>query len=247
VTVAKTSESWRSERLEGEARLVRWGHWGEPLLLFPTAGGDAEEVERFGLVAAAARLVEAGRVKIYSVDSVAGRAWLDPRVPRQHCCWLQNRYDAFVHEEVVPAIRADCGGARIEILAAGASIGAFNAVAATCRHPDAFRLAIAMSGTYDLERFLGGYFDEDFYFSSPVHYLPDLPDGAQLDWLRLRFVLLAHVQGRWEDPAETWRMAQALGTRGIPNRVDAWGPEYDHDWPAWRAMLPVYLEEFLRS
>ena len=30
---------------------------------------------------------------------------------------------------------------------------------------------------------------------------------------------------------------------GIPNRVDNWGPDWDHDWPTWRAMLPQYLDE----
>ena len=29
----------------------------------------------------------------------------------------------------------------------------------------------------------------------------------------------------------------------IPNRVDQWGEEWDHDWPTWRAMLPLYLDE----
>jgi esterase/lipase superfamily enzyme len=26
--------------------------------------------------------------------------------------------------------------------------------------------------------------------------------------------------------------------------VDDWGPGVDHDWPAWRVMLPKYLGEF---
>jgi len=25
--------------------------------------------------------------------------------------------------------------------------------------------------------------------------------------------------------------------------VDNWGPEWAHDWPTWRAMLPQYLAE----
>ena len=33
-------------------------------------------------------------------------------------------------------------------------------------------------------------------------------------------------------------MANVLGKQGIPNRVDSWGPEWHHDWPTWRAMLP---------
>jgi S-formylglutathione hydrolase FrmB len=38
-------------------------------------------------------------------------------------------------------------------------------------------------------------------------------------------------------------MAAALGARGIPNRVDNWGPEWDHEWTTWRVMLPQYLDE----
>jgi esterase/lipase superfamily enzyme len=29
----------------------------------------------------------------------------------------------------------------------------------------------------------------------------------------------------------------------VPNRVDLWGPDHDHDWPTWREMLPKYLAE----
>ena len=43
----KEKVSWYSHRLETEMPLVRYGHYGIPLLLFPTAGGDAEELERF--------------------------------------------------------------------------------------------------------------------------------------------------------------------------------------------------------
>ncbi len=48
---------------------------------------------------------------------------------------------------------------------ASASIGAFNAVALVCRYPDLFCTAVCMSGTYDLERCLGGFTD-DLYFAS---------------------------------------------------------------------------------
>ena len=69
-------------------------------------------------------------------------------------------------------------------MAAGASIGAFNAVASICRHPDVFKLAVAMSGTFDLSKYLDGKINQDFYFSSPLHYLPGLEDGPQLQQLR---------------------------------------------------------------
>jgi esterase/lipase superfamily enzyme len=146
---------------------------------------------------------------------------------------------------VVPAIRTDCADSEIEIVTAGASIGAFNAVASICRHPDLFKLAIAMSGSYDFERLLAIPVNEDFYFAAPLLFLPNLGDGPQLNALRQRFVLLATGQGNYEYPADSWRMADVLGAKGVPNRVDAWGPEWHHDWPTWRQMLPQYLDEFI--
>ncbi|MBS0395163.1 MAG: hypothetical protein JSR54_11085 [Proteobacteria bacterium] len=225
------------------ARVVRWGHFGTPVLLFPTAGGDYEEVERFHLVGAVGALIDAGRIKVYSIDSVAGRTWLEGGHSPEYCSRVQNLYDAFVYHEVVPLIRSDCRTPDLEVIAAGASIGAFNAAASVCRHPDAFRLAISMSGTFDLSKYLGGRMNLDFYYSSPLHYLPGLGEGEQLARLRGRLVLLPTGEGRWEDVGESWRLAHVLGARGVPNRVDLWGRDRDHDWNTWRAMLPKYLEE----
>jgi len=238
----KTAERWHSPRLHEPVTLVRWGHFGRPVLLFPTAGGDAEEAERFLMIDALRPLLHAGRIKVYCVDSVAGRAWVERRGDPRHCTWKQTQFDACVYHEVLPAIRHDCRSDDIEVIAAGASIGAFNAVASICRHPDAFSAAVAMSGSYDLESWLGGYWDEDFYFSSPMHFVPNL-SGGMLDVLRRRFLLLACGRGRWEDPGESWRLSNVLGDKEIPNRVDMWGHEWDHDWPTWRRMLPQYLDE----
>jgi esterase/lipase superfamily enzyme len=239
----KDVTTWYSERLDRDMTVARWGHYGTPLLLFPTAGGDAQEVERNGLIGALWEPIEAGRLKVYSCDSAAGQTWLSGQHSWDYCCAFQNRFDSFIYEELVPAIHTDCGTPGLEIMLAGASIGAFNAVASLCRHPDIFTSAIAMSGTYDLERLLGFQATQEFYFSSPLLYLPNLDGGQQLDTLRRRFVVLAFGQGDAEDPEESRRMGQALGAKGIPNRVDAWGPEYPHDWPTWRDMLPRYLEE----
>lgn len=239
------SSRWYSDRIRSWLTLSRWGHYGTPVLLFPTAGGDAHECERFQMIEALSPLLAAGRVKVYSVDSIAGAAWISGQHHPLHCAWLQNRFDEAILHEVVAAIRDDCRTPDIEIVTAGASIGAFHAVASICRHPEVFRAAIGMSGTYDLSRWLYGHWSDDFYYSSPVHYLPGLGAGDQLHRLRSRFILLPTGQGRWEDPGETWKIAHVLGSRGVPNRVDLWGGEWDHDWPTWRAMLPHYLHELV--
>lgn len=243
--MSKERTRWHSSRLGGDVQVVRWGVVGTPVLVFSTAGGDAEEIERFLLVDALSPLLAARRLKVYSVDSAAGRVWLTEDRSVAGGARAQERFDAFLVHELVPAIRKDCKSESIEVVAAGASIGAYNALAAICRHPELFSHAICMSGTYDLSRFLDGPVTDDLLRISPLHFLPKMGEGETLEKLRKRFVLLAHGQGRWEDPSQSWRAAEALGARGVPNRVDAWGGEWDHDWPTWRAMLPRYLEELV--
>ena len=245
----KTIGRWRSDRVQREVTLVRWGTYGQPVLLFPTAGGDCEEIERFLMIDALKELLDAGRIKIYSCDSVAGKALLTREGDARHQMWLQNQFHQYVRHEVVPAVRADCKTGDLELWAAGASIGAFHAAAVVCRFPDVFSRAICMSGTYDIRRFYEaspGDFTHDFWVSSPVHFVPSL-EGRHLEVLRSRFLLIPSGEGRAEDIGESWRLARTLGDKGIPNRVDSWGPEWPHDWQTWRKMLPQYLDEWTRS
>ena len=205
----KTGSRWYSPRLEQEISLVRWGHWGQPVLIFPTAGGDGEEIERMHMIGALGDLINQGRIKVYSCDSVAGQTLTRrDRTPAEFAR-EQDRFDRFIAQELVPWIRKDCESPDIEIITAGASIGAFNALALVCRYPDLFRAAVCMSGTYDVQRFIGGFTD-DLYFASPVHFLPDL-GGPVLDALRQRFVVLASGSGKWEDVGEAWRVAVDTG------------------------------------
>lgn len=238
----KVTDRWYSPRLQQHITVARWGHYGTPVLVFPTAGGDAEEVERNHLVAACGDLIESGRIKLYSCDSVAGQAMVSRQGSPAHRMWLFNQFHECIASEVVPAIHADLGGQQPPIVTSGASIGAFNALAVLCRYPHAFGAAIGMSGTYRVERFFEGELNHDLYVSSPVHFLPGL-EGPQLETLRSRFVVLTTGQGAWENAGESWHAASVLGRKGVPNRVDAWGTDWAHDWPTWHAMLPHYLEE----
>src|SRR5262249_6504430 len=162
--------------------------------------------------------------------------------PAEHRMWLLNQFHSCVRWEVVPAIHTDLGGQAVDVIAAGASIGAFNALAVLCRYPDVFCAAIGMSGSYRIERFYDEAWSQDLYFSAPLQFLPGL-DGPQLDRLRARFAVLASGEGDWEDIGESWRMAAVLGDKSVPNRVDNWGPRWAHDWPTWHRMLPQYLRE----
>lgn len=220
----------------------RWGEVGTPVLIFPPDGTDASELERSGMVQALSLFMADNRAKVYAVDSIVGQAWRDSEDPL-HAAWIQNQFGIAVRTEIVPRIWQDCRSDGIEIVAAGAALGALEAVGAVCRYPDVFRSAIGMSGTYDLSGRFGTSWSEDFYYSSPIHFLPGL-EGDLLDLLKHRFLILATGTALSENPGESWWMADVLGSKAIPNRVDNW-PGYGRDWDTWRAMLPGYLHEVL--
>ncbi|MFN8547450.1 MAG: alpha/beta hydrolase-fold protein [Candidatus Eisenbacteria bacterium] len=242
----KKSSTWFSERVNREVTTVRWGFYGKPVLIFPTAGGDAEEIERFHVLSVLEDLINDGKIKVYSCDSVAGKVLLTREGSHTHQCRMIRLFQEFVYHEVVPAIRMDCQSPDVELIVSGASIGAFNSLAMISRYPDAFSHALCLSGTYDIERFLEARGTQDFYSASPVHWMPDAPDDASLARLKERFVLFVSGEGRAEDIGESWRAAQILGSRGVPNRVISWGTEWPHDWPTWRKMWPQYLEELTK-
>jgi len=234
---------WYSSRLQCDTTLARWGYSGQPVLVFPTAGGDAEEIERFLMIKVLEPLLAAGRIKIYSCDSVAGRVFFDKNHSPEHRMYVTHQFHQYVKHEVVPAIRTDCKTEGIPIWAAGASIGAFHAVAVTCRFPDIFHRALGMSGTYDILRLIDYPQPTDyFHVSSPLHFVPAL-SGPHLDVLRTRHIHLASGEGKWENIGESFRMGKVLGDKGIPNWVESWG-NVDHDWVTWRANFPRYLDQW---
>jgi esterase/lipase superfamily enzyme len=242
MTMGDVTERWFSDRLKQDITVKRWGSFGTPVLVFPSAGGDAGEIERHGLVDACGPLLADGRVKLYSVDSLAGQAMVQKTGPVEYRLRLLNQFQECVRWEVIPAIHADLGGQAIDVITTGASIGAFNAVAMLCRYPDVFGAAIGMSGTFRIERFYDEAWNQDLYFSAPLQFVPGL-DGSHLDRLRQRRVILASGEGDYENVGESWRMAEVLGAKGVPNRVDNWGPDWPHQWHTWRQMLPQYLGE----
>ena len=59
---------WYSHRLGMEMGVVVYGHYGMPLVGFPTSAGDEWELENQGLIGALSPLIDAGRVKFFTCD-----------------------------------------------------------------------------------------------------------------------------------------------------------------------------------
>lgn len=240
----RRTTSWHSHRLGMDMPLVSYGHAGYPLLMFPTAAADYLEYERFYLVDSIKSYIEAGKIRAYSINSVNRYSLLNDKASPQWKAELLSRYDGYITKEVLPLIRNECGQ-DARPLTTGASLGAFLAANCYFRHPDLFRGVIAMSGSYDIRSYLSGYTDDNVYFNNPMQYLASLNDDYHLPILRgADSIVILSGQGAYEAPERSRQLSALLNSKGIPNVLDLWGHDVDHDWPWWRKMLPYYLGRF---
>ena len=236
-------EGWHSPSLGKDMPIVSYGSWGHPVLLYPTAAADFLENERFGLIGAATPAIEAGRVRVFSIDSINNQSWMDQGLPVAEQARRQALYSRYIEDEVVPYIRSACQTADLRIATAGASFGAFHAANALFRRPDLFDGVIAMSGFYDLgPDYLHGYSDDNAFFNNPAWYLPGL-GGDNLHKLQTACkILILTGQGAYEAPDASRFLSQVLHSKGIPHFLDLWGHDVAHDWPWWLKMLPYAID-----
>jgi esterase/lipase superfamily enzyme len=238
-------DGWRSPSLDRHMEIVTYGWYGYPLLLFPTAAADYLEYERFLVIDSLAPFIEAGRLKVFSINSINSEGWMNRQVHPRERAIRQVQYNKYVADEVAPYIWHSCNG-KIGIIAAGASLGAYHCANQLFHRPDLFDGMLAMSGNYTITQFADGYYDENVYFNDPLAYLPKLDDDYYLPLLRAKSKIhILSGQGSYEDPEGSRRLARILTDKGIPHTLDLWGFDMPHDWPTWRAMLRYYVDEKL--
>jgi esterase/lipase superfamily enzyme len=237
----KNLSSWHSPVLNKDMPIAVYGNYGFALLMIPTAAADYLEYERFQLMDAIAPFVDAGRVKVYSINSINNESWLNDGMDPRHKSIRHQQYNDYVFNEVIPFIR-NSSSWETPIITCGASFGALHSANLFFKRPDLLQGCLAMSGVYDLTEYTKGYFDEDVYFNSPCHYLPNLSDHAILEQIRMSsHIHLLTGSGDHEDPDASRRLAGILYGKGIWYELDIWGQDMRHDWPTWRSMLPHYL------
>jgi esterase/lipase superfamily enzyme len=235
-----------SPAIGASGSVAAYGHYGRPVLAFPSEGGKAYNWQDNGMVDALGGLLDAGRIKLYCVDSFDAMSWSNQSVPLEERAREHQRYESWILDDVVPFIQYDTGG---EIITTGCSLGAFHAANFALKRADLFPLAICMSGNYDPSTWNGwGERGDTAYFNNPLDYVGQF-GGDHLDWIRSRLsLLLICGQGQWEDTTgsleSTKRLAGVLAERGIRHELDLWGHDVPHDWPSWRAQIAHHLPRF---
>ncbi|SKB57596.1 esterase family protein [Dyadobacter psychrophilus] len=233
---------WYSPALNKNMDIAVYGHYGIALLMIPTAASDYLEYEQNGLIESIAPYINAGKVKVYCINSINAESWLNPYMHGYDKAVRHQLFNDYVIKEVIPFIK-DTSSQNNEIIAAGASFGAMHAANLFFKHPDYIHGIIAMSGCYDLSQYTDGYYDDNVYFNSPVHYLPQLKAEWHLSMYRdSRHIHFVTGSGAYEVPEYSRAISSILTSKNVPHELDIWGPDMPHEWWVWKRMLPYYLE-----
>ena len=227
-----------------EMEVLAFGHYGAPLIAFPSGGGRYFDFENNQMIDVLAPLINDGKIKVYCPPSVDNESWLNAGLDPHWKAMVYNKYQDFVVTNLVDTIRFDCKSLDIKIGLVGCSLGAFHAANFALKFPHLFNYALGMSGRYDLEKIIEAQSgSQDVYFNNPMAYLPNL-HGEALEHVRHNtHISLVCGQGAWEEKCldETHRLANLLDEKGISHERDIWGHDVEHHWHWWRKQIVYHL------
>ena len=233
-----------SPAIERDMDVLAYGHYGLPVLAFPSGGGQFHDFEDNGMINALAWLIEEGKIKLYCPPSFDNESWLNSGADVYWKGINHNKYQDFIVNNLVPAIRVDCQTPDIPIALTGCSLGGYHTANFALKFPQIFNYALCMSGRYDLETVVGGdYGNMDVYYNNPLAYVANL-HGEALDQIRRHtFITLVCGQGAWEDKCldETHRLADLLVGKEIPHERAIWGHDVEHHWHWWRIQIAHFF------
>jgi len=224
--------------------LLVYGHAGTRVLLFPTRTARFYDYENWNIIESIKHYIEDGCLQIYSLDSIDQESF--------YCFWAhpQGRiqrhiqYENYILNEVIPL--TSIKNPNPFLMSVGCSMGAYHAMNIALKHPHLFGKLVALSGRYDLTLKLGmfddlfsGYYSNTIYYNVPSHYIPNLPEGDQLQQIRKMKVTI--VCGK-EDVflANNREFSETLKSKSIQHDFYEWDG-MAHKAKYWRQMLPMYL------
>ena len=229
---------WYSPHLGRDMEFLLFGHGGRPMLVFPTSMGRFYQYEDFLMIETLRWRLEGGDIQLLCLDSIDNESWYNRGISAYDRAMRHNAYEAYIIHELLPWFADRNWGVRDNLVATGASFGAYHAVNFSFRHPDLVRKVVGMSGAYSLKFLIHGDWNQELYFNSPLDYVSNLHDDWFLSRMRAQEIILATA---WDDICldATRAMSQVLWDKAVPNTLDIWNGW--HDWPLWRDMAVKFL------
>ena len=228
---------WYSPSLGRDMELLLFGHAGARLLVFPTSMGKFYEWEDRGMIGVLGESLEKGDLQVACVDSVDAESWYAWHKHPAERAWRHVQYENYLLDEVLPLLNRN--NPLPYLIVTGASFGAYHAMNFALRHPDITNRVIAMSGLYNIERWLGDYRDDNIYDNCPCLYLPNEYNENRLHMLRGMDIIIAIGQNDPNIANNRW-FSDALWGKEIWHAFRVWDG-WAHDWPFWHQMLRLYI------
>lgn len=212
------------------------GHFGYPIIMFPTSQGSFTQNKDFHLNDSVRWFLDQGKIKLYNIQTLDNENLYDKNISpyeriRRYENWVQ-----FIIQELIPQIQKIHKTKRVAI--AGASFGGYHAANLAFRFPDTFSHLICLSGAFNIRSFMDGYTDDLVYFNSPDEFV--LNDEAW-KYKHMNIILSTSDQDICLKP--TQNMANILTHKGINHEYDErkW---INHDWPLWRMVFPMFIGKY---
>ena len=235
---------WYSPRLGHDMGVAVFGHWGPPLLAFPTSHGDEWELERHDLIDAIGEFIDAGRVKMFCVGSNNHESFLNSGAHPFHRSWRQRMFDEYIRDEVIPFIHSqlpddrhpdrDARGVarrlsrRQHALPLSAPGEALLRAVGRLRSARTSWTACTTTTSTSTTR-------STTWRTSAIRGISSSSRPA-----RSRLVT---GTGPVEKSAYSYPMSGILAKR-IRHHLDDWGPRGGHDWPYWKVQVREYLSRW---
>lgn len=217
-----TSQEWHSKALSTSLNIEMFGHFGIAVLFFAPENDNPSNSINSLFIDKIEKQIEKGKIKLFNVPGLYEEIWWSDNLNHNAASKRHFEYNNFIVDEVIPLIFNQCGGP-VPLVSAGVSLGAYHAANTYFRRPDIFLGTIAIDGYYDLHEFTGDYFDDNCYYNSPVHYLPNLNDNYWYSYLLSRkHVYLMSSSKEGANSGRLDHIDSILSTKKIPHHCDRW-------------------------
>lgn len=230
---------WFSERLGKTMDFLHFGHAGAPVVVFPTTLGNHYEFSDRRMIEPIAGKIEQGLIQIFCVDSVNNESWYNDHIQPHEKVRRHVIYEDYLIHELLPYIRNKTNTAYLTLI--GCSFGGYHAINFALKHPEMVDNAIGLSGSYTIQGFLNGYYDDLCYFNNPAHYMQHITDINYINQYNTRTLLTLVTSDLDPCRERNEYFHKVLSDRGIRHRYYFWDNGVGHDWPYWQQMIGHYI------
>jgi esterase/lipase superfamily enzyme len=224
-----------SHILSRDINILISGHWGYPILMFPTSMGDYLQNKEFGLLDTVDDLVDAGKIKLYNIETIDFQSFYAKHLPAQTKIYNFNLYTQFLKEELVPAIQIECSVHRIAV--AGCSFGGYHCTNFAFKNPNLVAHLFSMSGAFSIKSFMKNHYDDNVYFNEPMDFMNHVESWK---YNHMNIVLGTSDGDICRD--DNLKMSRLLANKSINHWYDE-KPWASHDWPLWKLMFSEYVRK----